>query len=100
MKGEEQRILDRTRLILSEQARITTRLQRIDEATMEARLVIEDPEALTEPWHVTKRYERLPPGSRMFEVACAENNRNPVLPDGTTLPLDAEGNVLDSGYRE
>jgi hypothetical protein len=100
MKGEGQRILDRTGLILSEQARITTRLQRIDEGTMEARLEIEDPEALTEPWHVTKRYERLPPGSRMLDVACAENNRNPVTSDGTTLTLDADGNVLDSGYTE
>jgi hypothetical protein len=100
MKGEDQRILDRTGLVLSEQASIVTRLQRIDEDTMEARLVIEDPESLAEPWHVMKRYERLPPGSRMFDVACAENNRNPVLPDGTTLTLDAEGNVLDSGYEE
>ena len=82
-------------LVLSEQARITTRLRRIDAATMEARMTIEDPEALTEPWSVMKQYERLPEGSRMFDVACAENNRNPVDATGRTLTLDAEGNVLD-----
>jgi hypothetical protein len=35
------------------------------------------------------------PGTRMFEFACAENNRNPIDAEGNTLTLDAEGNVLD-----
>ena len=48
-----------------------------------------------EMWMVTKQYGRLPEGSRMFDVACAENNRNPVDATGRTLTLDAEGNVLD-----
>jgi len=95
IKGAGDTILDRTGLVLSEQARITTRLRRIDAGTMEALMIIEDPEALTEPWSVTKQYEHLPEGSRMFDVACAENNRNPVDATGRTLTLDAEGNVLD-----
>ncbi len=95
LKGEGDTIVDRTGLVLSEQARITTRLTRIDDSTMEARMVIEDPTALTGPWPVTKQYELLPAGSRMFDVACAENNRNPVDAAGRTLTLDAEGNVLD-----
>jgi len=95
IKGAGDTILDRTGLVLSQQARITTRLRKVDDATMEARMVIVDPEALTEPWAVTKQYERLPEGSRMFDVACAENNRNPVDNTGRTLTLDAEGNVLD-----
>ena len=95
LKGAGDTILDRTGLVLSEQARITTRLRRIDEGTMEARMIIEDPEALTDAWPVTKQYEQLPAGSRMFDVACAENNRNPVDAAGKTLTLDTEGNVLD-----
>jgi len=95
IKGAGDTILDRTGLVLSERARITTRLRRIDASTMEARMIIEDPLALTEPWPVTKQYERLPEGSRMFDVACAENNRNPVDESGRTLTLDADGNVLD-----
>ena len=95
LKGEGDTILDRTGLVLSEQARITTRLRRINDGTMEARMIIEDSEALTDEWLVTKQYELLPAGSRMFDVSCAENNRNPVDATGKTLTLDAEGNVLD-----
>jgi len=95
LKGAGDTILDRTGLVLSEQARVTTRLRRLDERTMEARMSIEDSEALTDAWQVTKQYELLPAGSRMFDVACAENNRNPVDAAGKTLTLDTEGNVLD-----
>ena len=97
IKGAGETILDRTGLTLSQQAHITTRLRRINAGTMEAHMVIEDPLALTEPWQISKQYERLPDGSRMFDVACAENNRNPVDATGRTLTLDAEGNVLDVG---
>ena len=62
---------------------------------IEARFTIEDPEALVEPWNVLKEYRRLEPGTRMFEFACAENNRNPVDASGRTLLLDAEGNIID-----
>jgi hypothetical protein len=95
LKGEGDAIVDRTGLVLSTSAAVTTRLVQIDDSTIEARMTIEDPVALAEPWAVTKQYERLPPGSRMFEVACAENNRNPVDESGRTLTLDADGNVLD-----
>ena len=98
IKGAGDTILDRTGLVLSEEAQITTRLRRADESTMEARMIIEDPEALTGPWSIDKQYERLPAGSRMFDVACAENNRNPVDESGRTLTLDAEGNILDMNY--
>ena len=36
-----------------------------------------------------------PPGTRMIEFACAENNRNPVDAAGRTLTLDQDGNILD-----
>jgi hypothetical protein len=95
IKGEDGTILDRTGLTLSQQAHIVTRMRKIDEATIEAQMVIEDPVALTAPWHVTKRYRKLPAGSRAYDYACAENNRNPISESGQTLTLDAEGNVID-----
>lgn len=95
IKGEEGTIIDRTGLILSQAARITTRVHKIDADMLEADLVIEDSEALTAPWHVTKQYRRLPPGTRAYDYACAENNRNPISASGQTLILDSQGNVID-----
>ncbi|WP_428097859.1 hypothetical protein [Candidatus Rariloculus sp.] len=95
LKGDGDTILDRTGIVLSEQARIVTRMRSIGPDLIEARFTIEDPEALVEPWNVVKEYRRLEPGTRMFEFACAENNRNPVDASGRTLTLDADGNVLD-----
>jgi hypothetical protein len=51
-------ILDRTGLVLSDEARITTRMRKINENTLEAKLVIEDPKALTKPWNVTKQFRK------------------------------------------
>lgn len=95
LKGDGDTILDRTGLVLSTEARIVTRLRRLEDDLMEAQFTIEDPEALTGPWHVVKQYRKLEPGARMIEFACAENNRNPVDTAGRTLTLDREGNVLD-----
>jgi hypothetical protein len=67
----------------------------VDPDLLEARFAIDDAEALTETWHATKQFRRMEPGTRMFEFACAENNRNPIDAEGNTLTLDAEGNVLD-----
>ena len=88
-------IIDRTGLVLSNQMHAVTRMRRIDEETLEAQMVIEDPAALTSPWHVTKQYRKLPEGTRVYDYACAENNRNPVDPGtGRTLTLGPNGEVL------
>ena len=94
IKGNGAAILDRTGLILSDEARGTTRIRKTEEGLLEVNIVMEDPIALTEPWPLTKHYRRLEE-NRMLEFACAENNRNPVDASGRTLTLDAEGNVLD-----
>lgn len=88
-------ILDRTGIVLSEQARIVTRMRKVEEDLMEARFAIDDAEALTDTWHVVIEYRRHEPGTRMIEFACAENNRNPVDAQGRTLTLDREGNIVD-----
>jgi len=95
MIGEESTVLDRSGLTLSDQARIRTRMFKTDDGLLRAELVIEDPQALTEPWHVVRHFRKLPEGTRVYDYACAENNRNPVTQHGQTLTLDADGNVID-----
>jgi len=95
IKGEDGTILDRTGLVLSEAAHIVTRMRKLDDETIEAQMTIEDTNALTAPWTVTKRYRRLDADARAYDYACAENNRNPISESGETLTLDAEGNVID-----
>jgi hypothetical protein len=95
LKGDGATILDRTGLVLSESARIVTRMRLVEDDLLEAQFAIDDPEALTETWHATKQFERTEPGTRIFEFACAENNRNPIDAEGNTLTLDADGNLID-----
>jgi hypothetical protein len=56
-------IVDRTGLILSDASRATTRMRKIDDMTIEAQMVIEDPKALKAPWRVTKRYRKQAAGT-------------------------------------
>lgn len=87
-------IIDRTGLQLSGQRKVTERIRRIDANTIEDRMTIEDPAALTAPWNVVKRFQRQPPGTYVFDYACAENNRNPVNEFGRTITTDATGKPL------
>jgi hypothetical protein len=95
VKGD-QTIIDRTGLIHSDQLHAVTRLRKVDDDTLQADMVLEDDLAFTKPWHVTKQYERLPSGTRVFDYACAENNRNPVTESGQTLTLGPNGTPLDN----
>jgi len=93
--GGPQTILDRSGLTLSDQARVRTTMFETEEGMLRAELVITDPLALTEPWHVTRHFRRLPRGTRVYDYACAENNRNPVTDAGQTLTLGPDGQVVD-----
>jgi hypothetical protein len=88
-------IVDRTGLVLSDASRVTTRMRKIDDTTMEAQMTIEDDKALTAPWRVTKRYRKQPPGTWAWDYSCGENNRNPVSDSGRTLTLGPDGQPLD-----
>ncbi len=88
-------ILDRTGLVLSDQAHMTTRIRKINDNTLEAVVTIEDPGALTKPWVVTKRFRKGKPGLFMYDYGCRENNRNPVDPvTGESLTLGPDGKVI------
>ncbi|MBM3818340.1 MAG: hypothetical protein FJW14_04860 [Acidimicrobiia bacterium] len=97
LKGSKDgdQILDRTGLILSDAARVTTRMRKVDDMTLEAVMTIEDATALTKPWVVTKRYRKQPPNTWVWDYACAENNRNPVSPSGRTLTIGPDGKIID-----
>ena len=100
MMGGPETILDRSGLTLSKEAVISTKMFLTDDGLLRAELVIEDPLALTEPWRVTRHFRRMPPGTRAYDYACAENNRNPITSSGQTLTLDPEGNIIDKEIKE
>jgi hypothetical protein len=94
LKGDRDNdsILDRTGLILSDAAHTTTRMRKINDNTLEAVVTIEDSKALTKPWVVTKRFRKQPAGQFMYDYGCAENNRNPANTlTGETLVLGSDG---------
>jgi hypothetical protein len=92
-------ILDRTGAVISSEMHAMTRMRKINENTIEAQITIEDPKALTKPWIVTKRYAKQPKGTRVYDYACAENNRNPVDETGRTLTLGPDGKPLDGNSK-
>jgi hypothetical protein len=93
---DHDQILDRSGLIISDAAHITTRMRKTSDSTIEIQLMIEDEKALTAPWHVTKTFSKLPAGTRVYDYGCAENNRNPVdQTNGATLMLGPNGERLD-----
>jgi hypothetical protein len=67
----------------SDAMRVTERIRRTGPDTIEDRMVVEDPKALTRPWTVVRTYERKPDW-KIAEYVCEENQRNPILPDGST----------------
>jgi len=90
-------VLDRSGLVLSDQAHATTRIRRTDEEGEDMLLVeitLEDPLALTEPWVVQKRFYKQAAGTRIFDYECNEYNRAIVDEEGRSLILDEEGKVL------
>lgn len=95
VKGWPSQIIDRTGAISSDQLHVVTRMRKIDDKTMEADMTLEDPVAFTRPWHVVKRYRKLPVGTRAYDYACGENQRNIVTPSGKTLTLGSDGKPID-----
>jgi hypothetical protein len=88
-------IVDRTGLILSDKLHTVTRMRKVDANTIEAVMTLDDEKALTKPWTITKRYRKMPAGTRAYDYGCAENNRNPISPSGKTLTLGPDGKPID-----
>ena len=89
-------ILDRTGLVLSDKAHVTTRIRRSSPDLLDVRMTIEDSVSLTKPWTVAKQFRKQPAGTRVYDYGCAENNRNPVdAATGKTLILAPDGTPLN-----
>jgi hypothetical protein len=94
-------LLDRTGLVLSDAAHFVTRMRINAEGNMEVQMEIDDAKALTAPWKVTKQFSRLDKGTRVYDYACNENNRNPIdLETGWTNTIGPDGKVLDQPITE
>ncbi len=67
----------------SDQLHLTERIRRISPTQMEDVITVTDPVAFTRPWTVHRHYD-LKSDWQIREYVCEDNNRNPILPDGTT----------------
>ena len=53
------------------------RLRFVEPGVLENQITVNDPEALTEPWHATRRYRKASyPNDQLREFACAEGLRD------------------------
>jgi hypothetical protein len=95
LNGDPHTILDRTGLTYSNKAHVTTRVHLSGKDTLEASVTIDDPVMLTRPWTVVSHYKREPPGARIYDYVCTENNRNPITATGQTLTLGTDGKPID-----
>ena len=91
-------VLDRSGLVLSDQANATTRIRRTrenDEDLLLVEITLEDPLALSAPWVVEKRFYKDADNTIIFDYECNEYNRAIVDDQGRSLILDEDGKVLN-----
>jgi hypothetical protein len=77
-------MLTQNGLGLSEDLKVIERFRQPDPDTLTITITLEDPQALKTPWTVTKTFKRAPKGFEIMEYVCQENNRNPLMADGST----------------
>jgi hypothetical protein len=95
MKGYPATIIGRNGVVVSPQLHTITRVKKLPDGRLRFQMLLEDKEAFTRPWTIVAYFKRFPDGTRIYDYACAENNRNPVTEDGRTLTRDTSGNVMD-----
>lgn len=93
--------IDRTGLALSGQARLTERIRKTSETTIEDVMTIEDPVSLTMPWTVVRRFvKRNDKPLRMENVPDIDNQRNPLVNGETQILLDSDVTNARTPYPE
>ena len=79
--------VDRTGLIFSDELRVIERIYRRGDELIDD-LTLIDPVAFTGPWNVTRRYKKVEGEFPTYSnIACTENERNPVLASGQNTVL-------------
>jgi hypothetical protein len=76
---------EQTITILSSQARYIERIRMIDKDHLEDQMTVIDPANLTEPWHLSRTYERVAHVNRMIYEDCEGEERNPIVNGKFTL---------------
>ncbi len=95
MIRDKNTVFDRSWLTLREKAERTTKIFKTNDGLLRAELKIIHPIALQKPCHVTRHFRKLPANTRVFDYACAENNRNPITSSGQPLTLGPDGMPID-----
>jgi hypothetical protein len=91
--------IDRTGLVLSDEARVVERIRKTDARTLVNEITITDPVALTRPWVVTRRYTRRDEEfPRLESVSSLENQRNPIVAGQTQILVGAQTPDSSSPY--
>ena len=93
--------IDRTGLALSGQAKLTERIRKTSETTLEDVMTIEDPVALTQPWTVVRRFnKRNEKQPRLENVPDIDNQRNPIVNGETQTILESDVTNARTPYPE
>lgn len=77
-------VLNQSGLTLSEDVVMSERWKQTGPDTLTDTITLTDAKALKVPFTFVKTFKRADPGFEIMEYTCVENNRNPILPDGTT----------------
>ena len=77
--------LDQVGMPHSDALHVTTRARRLDPATLEFRVTIDDPKTFEHPWTRRVVYKKAPAGERSEDYAC-DNVRNSATKDGYQKP--------------
>ncbi|HTI67925.1 MAG TPA: hypothetical protein VL460_10325 [Caulobacteraceae bacterium] len=82
--------VDRTGLVFSDKLHVAERIHKVG-AQLVDEMTLTDPEALTGPWKVTRRYNRSKERfAAIGAIACAESQRNPIVDGKNTVTLGSE----------
>lgn len=77
-------VLNQAGLTLSDEMAMHERWKQTGADTLTNTITLTDAKALRAPYTYTKTFKRAPADFEIMEYTCVENNRNPILPDGTT----------------
>jgi hypothetical protein len=79
--------------VLSPNAHFIERIRMIDPGHLEDQMTVIDPDSFTEPWHLTRTYQRVAHINRMIYEDCEGEDRNPVV-NGRFVVTTPQGEII------